>query len=478
MNQPVTPDSILSSDDHGDDIQRRYRYQNTYTAIISLSLIKEKSNTDYIFCEQHEDILVKQKDGTFVGIQIKTRDSKEPYQASDEAVIKSLKRFIKLESQFQGKFSQYVIAVNNGFWQKKKTSNNLPYLLQLAKSAGNEGIVHDKCLSTFAQKLCSNDKALRSIVLKSDETIINLALRVLGKVTADEDLPGLDDIHERLIKEISQLPDMSQRGYRNLDRLANTLVHEMLRAASLASNSSQPLYFYLLADSTEQRKNTIIQGKRITTEKLRQIIKEHFSTETPSYIKNPVGVSASKPRSKRRIDYTRLPDLLAAGQWKEACRETARAMVKAASQQRKGWLDSEDIEILSCEDLRTIDQLWVNASNGHFGFSLQKQTWESAGGTPDADYETLCRFGEHLGWYLQEKEEWLTYRELTFNLSAPAGHLPMMLMSAGMFSDFEADCKYLYDDKGRRYKGMGEEIGFSLLYPVKVVSTLVQKLKL
>ena len=212
MNRPVTPESVLSNDDPGDDIQRRFRYQNTYAAIISLSLLKENSKADCIFCEQHEDVLVKQKDDTFVGIQIKTRDSKKPYQASDEAIIKSLKRFIKLETQFQGKFSQYVIAVNNGFWQDRKNTINLPYLLELAKSVIEEGIVPHKSISSFAQKICSNDKALSGVVLNSDEAISNLALSVLGKVTLDEKLPGLDDIHERLIKEISQLPNMTQRG--------------------------------------------------------------------------------------------------------------------------------------------------------------------------------------------------------------------------------------------------------------------------
>ncbi len=42
----------------------------------------------------------------------------------------------------------------------------------------------------------------------------------------------------------------------------------------------------------------------------------------------------------------------------------------------------------TCEDLRTIDQLWVKYSNGRFGFSVQKRIWHSIGGNKYADYKT------------------------------------------------------------------------------------------
>jgi hypothetical protein len=424
MNRPVTPESVLSNDDPGDDIQRRFRYQNTYAAIISLSLLKENSKADCIFCEQHEDVLVKQKDDTFVGIQIKTRDSKKPYQASDEAIIKSLKRFIKLETQFQGKFSQYVIAVNNGFWQDRKNTNNLPYLLELAKSVIEEGIVPHKSISSFAQKICSNDKALSGVVLNSDEAISNLALSVLGKVTLDEKLPGLDDIHERLIKEISQLPNMTQRGYSNLDTIANSLINKMYQAGSLANNSSQPLDFYLLADSTEQRKNTIIQGKRITKENIQQILQEPSIIEASPCKKNKIDVLASNLSYGQEVDYTRLQNLLADEKWREADKETLAVMLKVSSREEEGCLSTEHIENFSCQDLHAIDQLWRKHSNERFGFSIQKRIWESVGGTPDANYTTFCRFGDRVGWRVRGR--WLSYGKRTFNHLSPKGHLPFL----------------------------------------------------
>ena len=40
-----------------------------------------------------------------------------------------------------------------------------------------------------------------------------------------------------------------------------------------------------------------------------------------------------------------------------------------------------------CEDLRTIDQLWVKYSNRHFGFCVQKHIYQSLGGTTQKDEE-------------------------------------------------------------------------------------------
>jgi WD40 repeat protein/O-acetyl-ADP-ribose deacetylase (regulator of RNase III) len=127
--------------------------------------------------------------------------------------------------------------------------------------------------------------------------------------------------------------------------------------------------------------------------------------------------------SERGIDYTRLRDLLAAGQWSEADRETTTLMLKISGREAEGWLREEDIENFSCADLLTIDELWVKYSEGRFGFSVQRDIWQSVGGTKNAPYRSFCSFGERVGW-LKRDLNWLTYSELTFNATAPVGYLP------------------------------------------------------
>jgi GUN4-like/Effector-associated domain 1 len=120
------------------------------------------------------------------------------------------------------------------------------------------------------------------------------------------------------------------------------------------------------------------------------------------------------------VDYTKLRNFLIAGQWKQADEETLAVMLKVAGREIFGWLDDEHIENFPCTDLRTIDQLWVKYSGGRFGFSVQKRIWESVG----KDYFQFAdRVGWRRGWIAKE---WIRYSNVTFNTTAPPGHLPAL----------------------------------------------------
>jgi hypothetical protein len=122
------------------------------------------------------------------------------------------------------------------------------------------------------------------------------------------------------------------------------------------------------------------------------------------------------------VNYTNLRDLLAAGKWKEADEETTRAMRQAAKREEEGWFRYEDIDNFSCEDLRMIDQLWVSASKGKFGFSVQKEIYESLRGTREYNGEVWNKFGDRVGW--RKGGSWLYSSDLTYSDEAPKAHLP------------------------------------------------------
>jgi hypothetical protein len=131
-------------------------------------------------------------------------------------------------------------------------------------------------------------------------------------------------------------------------------------------------------------------------------------------------VSDVKLCSDRGVDYTTLQDLLAHHQWKAASRETTRVILMAARHTSNSELTASDVEKLPCVDLQTIDQLWVASSDGHFGFSVQYQIWESLG--KGTDWDSYSRLGEVLGW--RTGGSWISFFKLTYNLQAPQGHLP------------------------------------------------------
>ncbi|NER04101.1 MAG: GUN4 domain-containing protein [Okeania sp. SIO3C4] len=130
--------------------------------------------------------------------------------------------------------------------------------------------------------------------------------------------------------------------------------------------------------------------------------------------------------SDKNVDYTKLRDFLANGEWKEADRETANCMLKAAEREEQGYLEIKDIENFPCTDLRTIDQLWVKYSNGKFGFSVQKKIYHSLGGTKEYDGQIWEKFGEQVGW--RKGDKWLRYDELTWVKDTSLhcmGHFPV-----------------------------------------------------
>ncbi|BAY20996.1 hypothetical protein NIES2100_07400 [Calothrix sp. NIES-2100] len=74
--------------------------------------------------------------------------------------------------------------------------------------------------------------------------------------------------------------------------------------------------------------------------------------------------------SEKGVDYSKLRDLLAAGNWKDADMETYRVMIQALGKNEGDYFESEELLNFPCPDLRTIDRLWVKYSNGHFGFKI------------------------------------------------------------------------------------------------------------
>ena len=107
------PDRVPATGDPGDDTSRRYRYQWTYAAIICCMLLDETDGAVEVFCEHHEDVLIKHVDGTFSGLQIKTRESDQKvWKTNDDAVRGSCARFAKLEAEFPGRFRAFRFLTN------------------------------------------------------------------------------------------------------------------------------------------------------------------------------------------------------------------------------------------------------------------------------------------------------------------------------------------------------------------------------
>ena len=143
-----------------------------------------------------------------------------------------------------------------------------------------------------------------------------------------------------------------------------------------------------------------------------------------------LGELAADLDSEQKVDYTRLQELLAAGEWQKADRETEAVMLKASGREEEGWLTEEDMEMFPCQDLRIIDQLWVKYSSGRFGFSVQKRIWMKIENSIQDEHVDIWKiFGDQVAWRVNDY--WVGYRNLTFSLDAPEGHLPGWVFVSG-----------------------------------------------
>jgi hypothetical protein len=135
--------------------------------------------------------------------------------------------------------------------------------------------------------------------------------------------------------------------------------------------------------------------------------------------------TASTPALENTV--STLENLLRSRRWREADQETRVFLLQSVGKTGTDHLSEDDIGRFSCADLQKINHLWSKYSGGHFGFSVQKKIWRNS-------QRNLDRFGENVGW---RKDRWLLSSELTFDLSAPLGHLPRGWMTKS-FSQFSS----------------------------------------
>ena len=97
-------------------------------------------------------------------------------------------------------------------------------------------------------------------------------------------------------------------------------------------------------------------------------------------------------------------------------------MLKVADREEQGYLSVDSIEKFPCEDLRIIDRLWVKYSDGKFGFSVQKDIYESLGGTKEYNEQIWLNFCDRIGWREERGRNW----QKTYTTKAPLAHLPRL----------------------------------------------------
>lgn len=124
-------------------------------------------------------------------------------------------------------------------------------------------------------------------------------------------------------------------------------------------------------------------------------------------------------------EYARLKELLANGQYEEADRETWQLMQRISGVHKRGYFEIRDFEDFPTIALQTLDRLWLDASEGRLGLSVQKRIYREE----DQQYD---RLGTRVGWV--DSGKWLTGSDRIYHQEIPEGHLPLAMWRAQLAS--------------------------------------------
>lgn len=282
--------TVIDANDRGDDVQRRFHYQHAYAAIQSLNLLEDEAEFTELYCEHFEDILMKRRDSKYAGLQVKTRNlDQTPFKTSDTAIKKTLKRFFKLERNYGTDFYRYAFITNGGFWHEKENHNNLPHLINKISDCENSSILDD-----------SDFNKIMEIANGLDGVDAETVFSTLKKFEIETG-PGLDDVVTHLASLLSGYSELSDKSYPDLLELAKRLISKTAEASSLTYSSSEHDYFILSENPNLAANAEILEGKRITREKITTIIQDFTSEEAPLRTFDPLDIS-SFPKGTRKLE--------------------------------------------------------------------------------------------------------------------------------------------------------------------------------
>lgn len=264
MAQEPTPSPAveLAFDDPGDETADRFRFQYTWAAVVCCTLLDDTEDVEEIFCEHHEDVLLKHRDGFFTGHQVKTRaNDQPPWKTGDEAVRSACVRFAKLESEYPKRFRSFQFLTNHPL-HSARNGQSLPYVLRSVNDAATLGDL-PSVVGTWIKRVAREAEVSESVVFAA-----------MKKTRAKSDLPKLRDAAIRLVDTLSQC--WGPAGDCSLDavrRAARALIEECGRASSL--EHMQLLPAYLIATATPDDDVVArIDGKRMTLARVEAVLEQ------------------------------------------------------------------------------------------------------------------------------------------------------------------------------------------------------------
>ncbi|MGB7416028.1 MAG: serine/threonine-protein kinase, partial [Thermosynechococcaceae cyanobacterium] len=326
-------------------------------------------------------------------------------------------RFYLVQEFIEGQ-SLFECLTQQGALNEAQVQDILSQLLPILQFVHQKQVIH-------------RDIKLSNIIRQPDQTLVLIdfggSMQTNTSFRSITGTPGYAP-PEQLRGQVVPASDLYSLGVASLRLLTSELPQD---------DGSDPLF-----DQQRQQwqipDNLSPRLRQVLVKLLQPQVKERYASATevlealavvseaePQALNSPVATPLT-PRillhSAVGLDYQRLHDLLMEQNYREADQETWHLMLQATERQAEGCLDLRSLHQFSQVDLTTLDQLWQELSQGRFGFTVQKQMYQSLGGQAIFNYPVWAAFGQQIGW--RGQDQWLNYSDLNFGPQAPRGSFP------------------------------------------------------
>jgi hypothetical protein len=132
------------------------------------------------------------------------------------------------------------------------------------------------------------------------------------------------------------------------------------------------------------------------------------------WLENQQGVPTETFERLKNLCYAQLEQYMVADDWKEADDYTYRLMIQVLGKRYGNDFTAQELLTFPCADLLRIEGLWVQHSQGRFGFSVQKEIYERCGGKLDGKFseQSWVKFIQAVGWCKDSEKKYDTFKEI------------------------------------------------------------------
>ena len=250
-----SPTDSRDLSDPGDEVLRKFRYQHAYGVVLSVGIATGKLDYTALWCEQHEDFLAETAEGLFDAYQIKTRKSElGEWKLNEEAFLKSIARFVKLDIAYPGKIQSFKFVSNTQF--SDSVAKSREYLSPHKLLTGIQSAIQWEDLVGEVKKGFEwlKDK------LDVEATYLFSVLRRLDIILGPTERAFEDELTQRHIATLAECKSMNASS---LARVREALIGRIAEASSLVTDDPSRDWVGLTHKLDE---DPFLLAKRVTAE--------------------------------------------------------------------------------------------------------------------------------------------------------------------------------------------------------------------